>query len=924
MARLTRRESAVVAAVLLSGVIALVAGWLSGAAFAIVLLLALQIGTLLAVAVLGLHLRRRQAAHVDDLMRASREQGDRSAALIGSLSRQVQQPVKAPAKAPAPRTASPVVQGYMGVSRRLGLSRFASFAVQTRSDRALDVLAGVATDGAWTWLQLREAVRLAQAAPGSPLDTQVRTMTTRYPLVVLGRSLADRALSPDDSLDAARVLQLVRRHHGNDALTETDKTLLVEAYVDTGRAARAEQVLTELGLDALMPVQAQLFWANLSNPWRAPSVDRAGAQDETTWLDHANRALQVDALEPVALRPTGRSPFDRLQSEVASDVTGPLVSIIMPTHNPGDELDTAVRSVLGQTWSNLEILIVDDGSDSSSRERMHALAGADRRVRVLRQDENAGAYMARNRGLAEARGEFVTVHDDDDWSHPRKVERQVGYLLEHVEQVACLSWQTRATERLAFVRINHLPGYVQPNFSALMFRRERVLSRIGYWESSPRNADAEFRHRIEAMTGQAVPLVGDAPTSFLRTGVPSLTAGHLWRGYLDDRRRLYAWSYRTWHAQGPKRLSRDSPAPFPVPAGLATSTPLGTFDLVVATDLRFPASSPVLQQVETEVSAALASGMKVGLMHVHAPDNIGLATLGPAVARMVAEGAHVLSVRDEVVCSLLVVRHPPSAQFLDGTTATARADAVVLVADVPVLNPRTGDVAYEPRACLDNLEAAFAVRPVVVADSDLVHAQLAHLLDPEDVAERLWPVPLVTTQPHEPRRGHGTRDPVLGRDSRGDPEEWPTDADAFAKAYGTGSMRLLGSPAVPADRFGDEAVRDWEVSDWSQQNLRDFVRGLDFWVYTPSDASLDSLLTGPVEAMASGCVVILPPSMRQVYGEAALYGHAHDVPRLVHELWSDAQRYRTRSLLARRLVVDRFGKESYLATIRHLSATPAG
>ncbi len=113
----------------------------------------------------------------------------------------------------------------------------------------------------------------------------------------------------------------------------------------------------------------------------------------------------------------------------------PLVSVIIPSYNAGPYLRQAVDSVLAQTWTNLEVLVVDDGSDDSSP--LDLLDITDPRLRTIHQ-QHAGKSAAMNRAIAQARGDFYAIQDADDLSRPDRIEAQARCLLEHAQVAGVL------------------------------------------------------------------------------------------------------------------------------------------------------------------------------------------------------------------------------------------------------------------------------------------------------------------------------------------------------------------------------------------------------------------------------------------------------------------------------------------------------
>ena len=108
----------------------------------------------------------------------------------------------------------------------------------------------------------------------------------------------------------------------------------------------------------------------------------------------------------------------------------------MPVHNGEPFVGEAIASVLGQTLGDLELVIVENGSSDGSVETARAAARADARVRVVEHPRPLGIVGAGNAGMAAARAPLVARHDQDDVSHPRRLERQVAALEREPRAVA--------------------------------------------------------------------------------------------------------------------------------------------------------------------------------------------------------------------------------------------------------------------------------------------------------------------------------------------------------------------------------------------------------------------------------------------------------------------------------------------------------
>lgn len=118
-----------------------------------------------------------------------------------------------------------------------------------------------------------------------------------------------------------------------------------------------------------------------------------------------------------------------------------LISVIMPCHNAAPYVPEAVESVLGQTYGEVELIVVDDGSTDGSAEIVGALE--QRHPERIRQffTSHLGPYPARNRGLAAARGEFIAFLDADDWWLPETLEKLHRALAGEGVDLAYCGWR---------------------------------------------------------------------------------------------------------------------------------------------------------------------------------------------------------------------------------------------------------------------------------------------------------------------------------------------------------------------------------------------------------------------------------------------------------------------------------------------------
>jgi glycosyltransferase involved in cell wall biosynthesis len=107
------------------------------------------------------------------------------------------------------------------------------------------------------------------------------------------------------------------------------------------------------------------------------------------------------------------------------------VSVIIPTYNRADMITESIQSVLNQTYTEFELLVVDDGSTDNTKQVVESIK--DERIRNIVMPENGGAGAARNEGIRQAKYDYIAFQDSDDFWLPEKLEKQMKLLAQHPE-----------------------------------------------------------------------------------------------------------------------------------------------------------------------------------------------------------------------------------------------------------------------------------------------------------------------------------------------------------------------------------------------------------------------------------------------------------------------------------------------------------
>lgn len=544
---------------------------------------------------------------------------------------------------------------------------------RTRSRAGREILASLAWSGA-TAADLETAAIRHARGEGPASFARELDVAAALDYAYLA---AIQPLAPDDRLTARGLLDAVRETHGEDALERRDVEVLLQLAIDARDFATAEHVLDTRQMRGSV---RQLASADVVNPWI-----RQGAEEET-WLRTLNAALYDGRLDPVALLPEGPTAFDRL---TAGDGGGAVqhpcrITVIMSAYNPGPHLLTAVRSVVEQTWQNLELLIVDDASPSPARGVLEAAERMDPRVRVIRKRVNGGTYRARNTALAEATGDFFTCVDSDDWAHPQRLEHGVRPMLEDGSVMATRGAGVRATADLELSRVGRGGRIVVS--SSLMVRTFPGLNRLGFFDPVRKGADNEYALRLEAAyDGHVLDLPRQHVHTVLLSDDDSLSASDFAPGWRHPSRAEYAESQQRFHedvhaARRPAFLDPTGPRPFPAPRRWQRypqdGEPGPVLDLCVVADWR---SGCVDEATLAQVVAAADEGSVVGVVHLESLHDLRPVRepVTPALRELIADGrVERVYLDDDREATAVVVADPRPFQYPGEVTVRLRAQRV--------------------------------------------------------------------------------------------------------------------------------------------------------------------------------------------------------------------------------------------------------
>ncbi|WP_019875680.1 glycosyltransferase family 2 protein [Sporichthya polymorpha] len=818
---------------------------------------------------------------------------------------------------------------YVDLGNRVSNVAMERGALYAKSFAARHLLLRNAAGPGLTYTELIEHLR-AHDVDDRRLGTGLPKLAER-PTIQLARVIGLQGLEEEDEALAARLLTVVSRQHRVENWHEDHRKTYAHFLYAAGFHAELAHLLPRLNLPprVLFPIQA-----DLANPY-ASTV----AKGEAEWLAAIARIFDGTGLETITFAPEGDTVFDRMRcAGVTDEVDGPLISVMMSSWRPDSALITSARSVLEQTWRNVELLVIDDASPPEFDAVLEQVAALDpERVRVVKQPVNGGTYLARNTALDLARGEFISGQDADDWSHPRRLEIQVRPLLKNRSVRATRGRSLRVSDDFVF----NQPGYDPILFIApfLMTRREDVRQFCGYYDHARKAADNEFLKRL--VLGAPDGLVDvDYPLACQRVGHGSLSRSEFSAGWQHAARTTYQASYNHWHAEllrtgADRRLPKEqTKRPFPAPLRFVTGIPGATlppnrYDVVVAGDWVTPDSTPRI--LLDQLRSLRGRGLRLGVLPLDtmfppspkrlpfATDLLDLIDRGEADFVLADQGAQV---------GLLLVHGAPVLQFPSTAPTDIGVARVAVLADRPPVSE--GRRVYTVPITERSVSDLFGVDPVWVPQGPAVRAELAALVDPA----RLWDVdvpPVVDVDSWVVARSPlRDRRPVIGAMIRDTVGTWRTRAADLRATYPAPAsgvevdVRLRRVIVTSTGLLTHDGLpQEWMSFSEDDIAVRPFLAALDFYVPPANEDVTLETERGIREAMATGAVAVLPEQFRPAFGDAACYAAAGAAGDVVAELWANPGRYDAQSTRGVAFVREQFGAPAFADVVDGLRGAQA-
>ncbi|MBN2770871.1 MAG: glycosyltransferase [Spirochaetes bacterium] len=645
--------------------------------------------------------------------------------------------------------------------------------------------------------------------------------------------------------------------------------------------------------------------------------------DDATWLSYVNDYIEQFAIVPLEMLPIGASRFDRLTAKRNKKIErGPLVTVIIPAYNAENTIEKSLRSILNQTWTDIELIIVDDASTDTTGEIIQKICLEDDRVIVFRNKANVGPYISKNIALRAARGDYITGHDADDWAHPERIEKHLQFMFTQRASIkATLCGCLRITKDGKFSRIskcglNSRDGIIAGALISCMFESKYLKEVLGGWDEVRFGGDSEIIKRIEKITGNPLPRYHFP--GIIALDAPDSLTNHPEHGYhpasgLSRTRKAYVENYSIWHQT---ITAENAFLPFPqkkrnyaVPEAMAVNRraldntikghtgstdvkynnqPIRSedqCDVCIVTNLRYPGGNA--SSTLDEIRYFQSKKMKV--LVIHCPNHN---TQAKALSERYDEFRNICVYFYDisfVKTNLLIVRHPSvltSSKFVNLSEKIQAEHAVVIINNSMLRS--TGEQMYSLQELIINYNRINSNKKQIYPLGPAIRKELlkANINETIDLASFDWTPTFDMRQFVFNPKKQFSEPLIIGRHSRDAEEKWLENKHELLAIYPDSSeieVCILGGADHAVSIIG-YLPENWKVFPYGSIHPAEYLLQIDCFVYFPHSNLNEAFGRTVMEAIFCGVPCILPHRFRETFNNMAFYCLPEQVVNVVKRL----------------------------------------
>jgi hypothetical protein len=335
------------------------------------------------------------------------------------------------------------------------------------------------------------------------------------------------------------------------------------------------------------------------------------------------------------------------------------------------------------------------------------------------------------------------------------------------------------------------------------------------------------------------------------------------------------------------------------------------FDIVMVSDFRLIGGTS--SALAAEIRAFHESGLNIGLLQINSVFLDSSTPTHPEILECVRSRSAVwLQSEQTISCELLAVHNPIVFDQVKLPRYDISSRRRVLVAHHVPLAP-TGSLNYDPWRLQAALRKGFGGEFIWAPVSPVCRQQFTKIAFDLPLLCDNWHSIIKAEEWGSPRSNPKFSNYIIGRHSRPGPEKWPETRRELLQSYPIDpdfEVRILGADSYLRGLLGSDVPENWQLLEFNEISPKEFLQGIDFFVYFHNPLILEAFGRAPAEAAAAGCVVILPPYLRETFHELAIYCEPQDVANVVEQYHADIEAYSRQSRLGYELVRERYGPES--------------